>query len=161
MLQINVNNKTYQLPLLKGETNNWLHLNEDEFDIQLIFEMPSTMVESLYNETNGIQTDENPILVLHLEIHHTIYNFDTDAVETIGDLKINPNFKDLEHLKLSNSINKESTLYFPGYAQRATMTSISFGEIDENEIYIELSGTCIDINGILNFEVSDIKIPVN
>lgn len=161
MLKFNLKDKTYKLPLLKGKSNNWIKLEEDELDIELIFTVPTSMISNLYKESNIIQTDENPIIVLNLEVNYNKYNYDTEEIKPIGNLKLSPTFKDLENIKLSDNICRESTLYFPGFAQRANIKSISFGKILDNEISIEISGTSIDIDGELNFEVSDVKIPVN
>ncbi|NRD20948.1 hypothetical protein HNV08_12900 [Winogradskyella eckloniae] len=160
MLKFTYKNKAYKLPLLEGTSNNYISLKDDNFIIELIFSVPSSLIPSLINETNIIQTEENPILVLNLELNYTKYDFDTQHLITIGNLRLNPNFKDLEHLKLSEKISQESTLYFPGYAKRANIKSIAFGEIVNNKINIEFCGSCIDRNGELNFEVKAIKIPL-
>ena len=54
-------------------------------------------------ESNIIQTDENPIIVLDLEINYTEYNFETEKTQPIGNLKLNPKLIDLENLKLSEN----------------------------------------------------------
>lgn len=159
MLTFNFKDKTYQLPLLKGEGNNWIELEEDEFNIELIFAVPPTLISSIFNETCLIQTDEDPIIILNLEIIYSVYNFDSKGLDPIGNLKLNPTLKDIENLELSKKINQESILYFPGYARRAHIESISFGEIIDDEINLKFSGTCVDINGELTFEVNHIRIP--
>lgn len=161
MLKFNFKDKTYKLPLLEGKSNHWIKLEEDEFDIELVFTVPSAMISNLYKKSNIIQTDENPIIVLNLEVNYNKYDFDTEEVKPIGNLKLNPTFADLENIKLSENIIRESTLYFPGYAQRAKIKSISFGKILDNEISIEVKGMSIDIDGELNFEITGVKIPLN
>ncbi|MCU0430290.1 MAG: hypothetical protein MUF42_10000 [Cytophagaceae bacterium] len=160
MLRVTYKNKDYEFPLLKGNSTNWISLKDENIDIELIFTVPSSMIQNVYSETNIIQTDDNPIIVLNLEINHTEYNFDTEELIPIGNLSLKPNVNDLENIELSDKIVQESTLYFPGYASRSTIKSISFGEVHNNEINIEFSGTCIDIKGELYFEVTDVKVPV-
>lgn len=155
MLKINIKNKTFELPLLIGSSSKLIEFEDDAFNIELIFSVPTSMISNLFNETNIIQTDENPIVILNLEINYWDYDCNTEKMFSIGNLKLNPSFKDLENLKLSDHIVNSSTLYFPGYAQSAEIKNIHFGKIINNKIDVEFSGVCIDTNGELRFEVTE------
>lgn len=155
MLKINIKNKTFELPLLIGSSSKFIEFENDAFNIELIFTVPSSMISSLLNETNIIQTDKNPIVILSLEINYWDYDCDTKKMFSIGNLKLNPSFKDLENLKLSDKIINSSTLYFPGYGHSAEIKNIHFGKIINHKINVKFTGTCIDIFGELRFEVNE------
>ena len=44
------------------------------------------MNSNLYDESNILQTDENPIIVLDLEINYTEYNFETEKTEPVSKI---------------------------------------------------------------------------
>lgn len=159
MLHFTVNNIYFELPPLAGEGLHWIGLDKNGLDIQLVFEIPASVVKGLYEKTNMIRTKDDPIIPLNLEIGLSAYNARTGKMEPIGNLCLDPKLKDLENIQLSPEIVQESTLYFPGYAQRAKMESISFGKITNNMIAIEFSGTCTDIEGALKFKVGQIQLP--
>lgn len=160
MLKIILKDKTYEVPLLSGDVGNKIALREAEFDIDLIFKVPTALISRLYQENNIIQTDDNPIILLNLEINHYEYDPMAGKMHPIGNLSLQPNAQELENMALSEKIVQESTLFFPGYAQRAKLKCISFGKLTDHHIDVAFSGSCTDIYGTLDFEVRATKIPI-
>lgn len=159
MLQFTHQGQFYQLPLL-ADTDNKILLEEDDLQVNLVFEVPPTAVQSLYNNTPLLQTEESPLIFLELEINYCTYDFKEKDWVAIGNLSYPLSLEDLAASSLSASILEASTLFLPGYAQPCTLHQLQFGAIQDQQIAFFCQASARDVNGVLDVEIAVPSLPL-
>lgn len=159
MLQFTHQGQFYQLPLLTDSDNKIL-LEEEDLQVNLVFEVPAPVVQSLYHNTPLLQTEERPLIFLELEINYEEYRPQKNDFVPIGNLSSPLSWQALENCSLSASILEASTLFLPGYAQPCTLQQIQFGAIQDQQIAFFCQASARDVNGVFEFEVVVPSLPL-
>jgi hypothetical protein len=163
MLELTYNGKNYSLPLHSGRLSGSFCLDEDWRDLDyassgnsldltmvLYYSVPQSAFEGLL-DMGFVNDVEQPLLFLEFEILHTQWDHELDQSVLIGNLKRFSGLHDMEGLKLSPEICKNSTLWFPGGMSLADIESIEFGNSAAEQIAVRFSGSTSDRDGRLDF----------
>ena len=161
MLQFIHQEQLYQLPLFAISTSNQLLFDQGSLLLTLFFTVPEPLIPSLYETPPLLQTTEQPLLLLELEINYCSYDFSKKCLVPLGNLEAPIQAKDLENKALSSTILANSTLYLPGYAQPCSLQHIQFGQLQGNRLAITYEARASDINGVFSFMVAVDGIPLH
>ncbi len=181
MIKLLFQQQHYELPLLEGQISASFSLDDDwrNYDYQaeasislalsLIYSVPIEQAIALYNlglvslaeciEGPVVNPEKPPILPLSLDINYTQYDLVKDKSISMETLGLFPDIDALANHRFQQDTLANSTLWFPGFGQRAQINSIAFGDKKNNSLDAFVSGFSEDARGKLDFVIQESQLP--
>lgn len=175
MILLNINNKTYELPLIKGvllgictldehwRTMDYKHTDSSlGLSVQLTYDVPMEHTNALFHtgvvplNEDDLEEGQGNILVLEFDINHSTYDPKSGKIQMHDGFPRFPEPSFLEGFRFSPETLAASHVWFPGFGVSATFSKIGFGALSSSaSIALFCEGKVKDAVSELMFTITE------